>query len=71
MPDPAMPAMCPPTRDAATCRGTTSSERIVVADSEPKTIAERLDAAPTGYDFGQVLLGLFVDLERRMDDDDE
>ena len=40
-------------------------------NNEPKTIAERLDAAPTGYDFGQVLLGLFIDLERRMDDDDE
>jgi len=66
-----MPAMCPPITDAATCRGTTYSERIVVSDSEPKTIAERLDAAPTGYDFGQVLLSLFVDLERRMDDDGE
>jgi hypothetical protein len=40
-------------------------------NNEPKTIAERLDAAPTGHDFGQVLLGLFIDLERRMDDDDE
>jgi hypothetical protein len=42
-----------------------------VADHEPRTFAERLDAAPTGHDFGRVLLGLFVDLERRMDDDDE
>ena len=42
-----------------------------MADHEPRTFAERLDAAPTGHDFGRVLLGLFVDLERRMDDDDE
>jgi hypothetical protein len=42
-----------------------------VADHEPRTFAERLDAAPTGHDFGRVLLGLFVDLERRMDDGDD
>lgn len=42
-----------------------------MADCEPRTLAERLDAAPTCHDFGRVLLGLFTDLERRMDDEDD
>lgn len=30
-----------------------------VAMTEPKTIAEQLDAAETGQEFGNVILGLF------------
>jgi hypothetical protein len=41
-----------------------------MADGEPRTFAEHLDAAADGDEFGRVLLGLFVDLERRMDDED-
>ena len=31
--------------------------------TEPKTIAEQLDAAETGQEFGHVILGLFTKLE--------
>jgi len=34
---------------------------------EPKTIAEQLDAAENGQQFGAVLQGLFGALERAMD----
>lgn len=35
---------------------------------EPKTVAEQLDAAQTGEQFGQVVLGLFATLEQAMDE---
>ena len=35
--------------------------------TEPKTLAEHLDAARSGEEFGQVLSGLFATLERQMD----
>lgn len=38
--------------------------------NEPKTLAEQLDAAKDGQEFGQVINNLFAALERRMDDDD-
>lgn len=34
---------------------------------EPKTIAEALDAAETGEEFGQVIQGLFSILEKEND----
>jgi hypothetical protein len=37
---------------------------------EPKTLAERLDAATTGQEFGQVIVGLFDTLEQKMDNDE-
>ena len=37
--------------------------------SEPKTVAEQLDAAQTGEEFGSVILGLFNTLEKLMDDE--
>ncbi len=37
--------------------------------SDPKTLAEQLDAARNGEEFGQVIQGLFGDLKRQMDDD--
>lgn len=37
---------------------------------EPKTIAEQLDAAQTGEEFGQVLDGFFSLLERARDEED-
>lgn len=37
--------------------------------SEPKTIAEQLDAAESGEEFGRVLLGLFASLEKHSDDE--
>ena len=36
--------------------------------NEPKTVAEKLDAAKDGQEFGQVLNGLFGALERAKDD---
>lgn len=36
---------------------------------EPVTIAERLDAAADGDEFGRVVMGLFRTLERQMDDE--
>lgn len=42
-----------------------------MSDSEekfvPKTLAERLDAAQDGDQFGAVLMGLFGSLEKQMD----
>lgn len=38
---------------------------------DPKTVAEQLDAAQNGQEFGQVLNNLFKVLERQMDDDDD
>jgi hypothetical protein len=38
---------------------------------EPRTLAEHLDAAADGDEFGRVVMELFSTLERRMDDDDE
>lgn len=35
--------------------------------SDPKTVAEQLDAAQTGEEFGSVILGLFGKLEKQMD----
>ena len=37
--------------------------------SEPKTVPEMLDAAETGEQFGQVILGIFKTLERLQDDE--
>lgn len=37
-------------------------------DAEPATLAEHLDAAADGAEFGRVLMGLFAALERGMDD---
>lgn len=37
--------------------------------SDPKTLAEQLDAARNGEEFGQVIQGLFRTVERQMDDD--
>lgn len=36
---------------------------------EPKTVAEQLDAAQTGEEFGAVLMRLFGALERARDED--
>lgn len=36
---------------------------------EPKTLAERLDAAQSGEEFGAVLHGLFGALEKARDED--
>jgi hypothetical protein len=41
----------------------------VVAMTEPKTVPEMLDAAETGEQFGQVILGIFKTLERLQDDE--
>lgn len=35
---------------------------------EPKTLAEQLDAAQSGEEFGQVLQGLFSSLQAAMED---
>jgi hypothetical protein len=35
-----------------------------MAGEEPKTVAEQLDAAESGEEFGQVLFGLFGALDR-------
>ena len=37
---------------------------------EPKTVAEMLDAAQDGQEFGVVLQGLFGALEKAIDDDE-
>ena len=39
--------------------------------TEPKTVAEQLDAAKDGQEFAQVINGLFGALERMSDDDDD
>jgi len=39
--------------------------------NEPKTVAEQLDAAQNGQQFGQVLNNLFKALEQQMDGDDD
>ena len=36
---------------------------------QPKTVPEMLDAAETGEQFGQVILGIFKTLERLKDDE--
>ena len=36
---------------------------------EPMTLAEQLDAAETGEEFGQVLMGLFSFLEKARDEE--
>jgi hypothetical protein len=41
----------------------------VVAMTDPKTVPEMLDAAETGEQFGQVILGIFKALERLKDDE--
>ena len=38
---------------------------------EPMTVAEQLDAAESGAEFGAVLIGLFSALESAKDADDE
>lgn len=40
-------------------------------DAVPMTLAEKLDAAQTGEEFGGVLVGLFSALEQARDEDDE
>jgi len=37
--------------------------------TEPKTVAEMLDAAQTGEEFGTVILRIFKTLERMQDDE--
>lgn len=37
--------------------------------SDPKTLAEQLDAARNGEEFGSVIQGLFRTVEQQMDDD--
>ena len=37
--------------------------------SDPKTVAEQLDAAESGEEFGNVILGLFKTLEEKMDNE--
>ena len=37
----------------------------------PKTVAEQLDAARNGSEFGAVLSGLFAALERARDEEDD
>ena len=37
--------------------------------TEPKTVAEQLDAAQTGEEFGAVVMGLFTALEKAMEDE--
>jgi hypothetical protein len=39
--------------------------------SEPKTVAERLDAADDGQQFAGVLHSLFASLEQAIDDEDD
>jgi hypothetical protein len=39
--------------------------------TEPKTLAERLDAAETGKEFGQVIEGLFSFIEKARDEEEE
>jgi hypothetical protein len=39
--------------------------------TEPKTVAEQLDAAPDGQAFGQVILNLFTTLESLMDAEEQ
>jgi hypothetical protein len=36
-------------------------------NDEPKTVPEKLDAAQTGQEFAQVVLGIFKTLERLED----
>lgn len=38
-------------------------------ETTPKTLAEQLDAAQTGEEFGAVVMGLFGALERLKDDE--
>ena len=35
-----------------------------MTDNDPKTIAEQLDAAETGEEFGQVITGFFALLDK-------
>jgi hypothetical protein len=51
------------------CRNRHGRARLVVAVTEPKTVPEMLDAAQTGEEFGNVILGMFKTLERMQDDD--
>jgi len=51
------------------CRGRHGRSRLVVAMTEPKTVPEMLDAAQTGEEFGNVILGIFKTLERMQDDE--
>ena len=37
----------------------------------PRTLPEMLDAAPTGVEFGNVLMGLFSALEKLRDEEEE
>jgi len=39
--------------------------------TEPKTFAERLDAAPDGQAFANVILDMFTALEKAKDADDD
>lgn len=40
-----------------------------MSDQQPMTVAEQLDAARTGEEFGQVIMGLFSTLEKAMDEE--
>lgn len=51
------------------CRCRHGDTRLVVAMTEPKTVPEMLDAAQTGEEFGNVILGIFKTLERLQDDE--
>ena len=38
--------------------------------NEPKTVAEMLDAAETGEEFGNVLMGCFAAVDKARDEDE-
>jgi hypothetical protein len=38
--------------------------------NEPKTVAEMLDAAETGEEFGNVLMGFFAAVDKARDEDE-
>lgn len=42
---------------------------MVSKDFEPLTVAEQLDAAESGEEFGNVILGLFRTLDKARDDE--
>lgn len=45
--------------------------RSATVSDERKTMAEQLDAAETGEEFGQVLMGFFAAFDKSRDDTDE
>jgi hypothetical protein len=55
---------CTPTGDAREVFTAEDLEPGSADPCDPKTVAEQLDAAESGEEFGQVLLGLFGALDR-------